>query len=324
MNKIKSRHIWILVVLLGMLFDGGYAKAERINSTAYGYTLYYYNKDHLGNIREVVNASGNVQQLTNYYPFGAPYTDPKAVVSASLQPFKYNGKELDLMHGLNTYDYGARQYYPILCRWDRVDPLAEKNYATSPYAYCGNNPIKNIDPDGKAIETLWDVANVALDATSLVSNVASGNLLSAAVDAGALLVDAAATAVPFVPGGAGTAVKAYRAGKAAHAAETAYKATKNNYRKVLQKTTGKTGKGYEAHHTLPQKWRKQFEEFGINIDEPGNVVWRETKNHRKNNNKLTKEWNKYMEQNHTKKQVLKKRDELEKKYFGNKGDNPNK
>jgi hypothetical protein len=30
-----------------------------------------------------------------------------------------------------------------------------------------------------------------------------------------------------------------------------------------------------------------------------------------------------MEKKHTKKQVLNKRDELEKKYFGNKGDNPN-
>lgn len=68
---------------------------------------------------------------------------------------------------------------------------------------------------------------------------------------------------------------------------------------------------------------KRFEELGINIDEPGNVVWRETKNHRKNSNKLTKDWNDYMRTNHTKKQVLKKRDELEKKYFGNKGDNPN-
>lgn len=61
------------------------------------------------------------------------------------------------------------------------------------------NPINNIDPDGRAVETLWDAANVALDATNLVANAASGNLLSAAVDAGALLVDAAATAVPFVP-----------------------------------------------------------------------------------------------------------------------------
>ena len=54
--------------------------------------------------------------------------DPAAVKSALLQPYKYNGKELDPMHGLNTYDYGARQYDPILARWDRVDPLAEKYY----------------------------------------------------------------------------------------------------------------------------------------------------------------------------------------------------
>ena len=45
------------------------------------------------------------------------------IVNASLQPYKYNGKELDLMHGLNTYDYGARQYDPVTGRWDRVDPL---------------------------------------------------------------------------------------------------------------------------------------------------------------------------------------------------------
>ena len=145
-----------------VLFDGGYAKGTPFSSTGYGFTLYYYNKDHLGNNREVVNASGNVQQLTNYYPFGAPYTDPKAVVNASLQPYKYNGKELDLMHGLNTYDYGARQYYPILCRWDRVDPLCEKNPEISPYAYCANNPTNAIDPDGRSVWTkgaklLWKV-----------------------------------------------------------------------------------------------------------------------------------------------------------------------
>lgn len=145
-----------------VLFDGGYFTATSLSSTTYGFTLYYYNKDHLGNNREVVNANGTVQQLTNYYPFGAPYTDPKAVVNASLQPYKYNGKELDLMHGLNTYDYGARQYYPILCRWDRVDPLCEKNPEISPYAYCANNPTNAIDPDGRSVWTkgaklLWKV-----------------------------------------------------------------------------------------------------------------------------------------------------------------------
>ncbi len=131
-----------------MLFDGGYFTATRLGPTTYGFTPYYYNKDHLGNNREVVSASGSVQQVTNYYPFGAPYADPVAVEGADLQPYKYNGKELDKMHGLNTYDYGARQYNPILGRWDRVDPLAEKYYSISPYAYCVNNPVKYIDEHG--------------------------------------------------------------------------------------------------------------------------------------------------------------------------------
>lgn len=133
-----------------VLFDGGYFKATRLNTTTYGFTPYYYNRDHLGNVREVVDGSGIVQQLTNYYPFGAPYADPAAAVRANLQPYKYNGKELDTMHGLNTYDYGARQYNPILCRWDRVDPLCEKYYSISPYVYCENDPVNTFDPDGKS------------------------------------------------------------------------------------------------------------------------------------------------------------------------------
>ena len=52
------------------------------------------------------------------------------------------------MHGLNTYDYGARQHDPILARWDRIDPLCEKYYNVSPYAYCNNSPINAVDPDG--------------------------------------------------------------------------------------------------------------------------------------------------------------------------------
>ena len=128
------------------LFGGGYAQASVASSTTDNFAFYYYNQDHLGNIREVVNASGSVQQVTNYYPFGAPYAESTA---ADFQPYKYNGKELDKMHGLNTYDYGARQHDPILGRWDRIDPLCEKYYSLSPYNYCGNSPIYNIDPDGR-------------------------------------------------------------------------------------------------------------------------------------------------------------------------------
>jgi len=65
-----------------------------------------------------------------------------------LQPYKYNGKEFVEMHGYDTYDYGARGMYPAIIRFTTLDPLAEKYYSISPYAYCGNNPVIRIDPDG--------------------------------------------------------------------------------------------------------------------------------------------------------------------------------
>ena len=95
------------------IFEGGYAQASVASATTDNFAFYYYNQDHLGNIREVVDASGAVKQVTNYYPFGTPYFDASSTKNAGLQPYKYNGKELDRMHGLNTYDYGARQHDPI-------------------------------------------------------------------------------------------------------------------------------------------------------------------------------------------------------------------
>lgn len=52
------------------------------------------------------------------------------------------------MHGYDTYDYGARGYYPAIMRFTTIDPLAEKYYSISPYVYCMNNPIMYLDPDG--------------------------------------------------------------------------------------------------------------------------------------------------------------------------------
>ena len=51
-------------------------------------------------------------------------------------------------HGLDMYDYGARFYDPSICRFTTMDPMCEKYYHLSPYIYCGNNPVKYIDPNG--------------------------------------------------------------------------------------------------------------------------------------------------------------------------------
>jgi RHS repeat-associated protein len=125
-----------------LLIDGGYIT---FSGTTPQY--HYYLQDHLGSNRVVVNESGTAEQVTHYYPFGGIIADLST--GQDIQKYKYNGKELDVVHGLNTYDYGARQYYSILGRWDRMDPLCEKYYSLSPYNYCGNNPIRFIDPTGE-------------------------------------------------------------------------------------------------------------------------------------------------------------------------------
>jgi RHS repeat-associated protein len=55
--------------------------------------------------------------------------------------------ELDL----NVYDYGARMYDPADGRWWQMDVKAEKYLNLSPYVYVADNPMTNIDPDGKDI-----------------------------------------------------------------------------------------------------------------------------------------------------------------------------
>ena len=104
---------------------------------------HYYVKDHQGNIRVVVDQDGKVEEVNHYYPFGGIFA-----ASGNAQPYKYNGKELDTKNGLNLYDYGARHYDPALGRFTTMDPMAEKYYPMSPYAYCGDNPIKFIDRNG--------------------------------------------------------------------------------------------------------------------------------------------------------------------------------
>ena len=136
-------------------FEEGYCQAAAYsgNASQDNFTFHYYDRDHLGNIRQVINAIGSTKgpviQRMNYYPFGAEFCDGST--DSEVQSRRYNGKELDRMHGLDTYDYGARQYNPVTARWDRVDPLCEKYYSISPYAYCGGNPVMHIDPDGRKI-----------------------------------------------------------------------------------------------------------------------------------------------------------------------------
>ena len=132
----------------GVIYDNG--KQQRL-LTEEGYVTlsdnkyHYYLKDHQGNIRVVANQDGTVEEVNHYYPFGGVFTDGQ---DTSVQPYKYNGKELETANGLNWYDYGARMYDPALCRFHVQDFSSENYYPTSPYTYCINNPLIYVDPLG--------------------------------------------------------------------------------------------------------------------------------------------------------------------------------
>ena len=94
--------------------------------------------------------NGPVMEVNAYYPFGMMIPG----LSLSAWPdkknyYKWNAKEIQEELGLNWYDHGERMYDPEVCRWWVPDPLAEKTYHISPYAYCLNNPTNMIDPDGR-------------------------------------------------------------------------------------------------------------------------------------------------------------------------------
>ncbi len=97
----------------------------------------YFIADHLGSTRVVLNNAGSVVERYDYYPYGEINTD-----------YLYTGKESqNALFGINWYDSGAR-FQTTDGIFTGIDPLAEKYYHISPYAYCAGNPVNLVDPQG--------------------------------------------------------------------------------------------------------------------------------------------------------------------------------
>jgi len=109
--------------------------------------IFFYHPDHLGSSSYISDANGEVSQHMEYFAFGETFLEEHS--NTSYTPYLFNGKELDDETGL--YYYGARYYDAKTSVWQSVDPLAEKYPNASPYAYCLNNPINAIDPDGRIV-----------------------------------------------------------------------------------------------------------------------------------------------------------------------------
>ena len=115
-------------------------------------------KDYLGNVRVVLDITNDtsvvvhpsfaVLEQDDYLPFGTR-ADLDSLAYDPSNRYRFNGKEEQVIGNIGLIDYGARFYDPDLSRWTTPDPLAEKYYSISPYAFCNNNPVNFVDPDGR-------------------------------------------------------------------------------------------------------------------------------------------------------------------------------
>ena len=112
-----------------------------------------------------------------------------------------------------------------------------------------------VDPDGNVIETALDAISLGLGVRSFISNIKAGNRRDAIWDGVGIVADAAAVALPFVPGGAGAAIKAARAAdktidaiKAADKVGDAAKAGEKLTQKASKFVHGNSAASTKAQH----------------------------------------------------------------------------
>ena len=110
--------------------------------------IYYYHINHLGSTSFVTDGNATITQGFLYAPFGEITTEYNINFGNNVIPkYSFNAKELDEETGM--YYYEARYYAPPT--FTSRDPMFEKYFWMTPYAYCANNPVKYVDPDGKEI-----------------------------------------------------------------------------------------------------------------------------------------------------------------------------
>jgi RHS repeat-associated protein len=121
--------------------DRQYLSQGEQRKSGSAWSNYYYNRDHLGSIREVMNSNGSLAARYDYDPYGK-----------RLAQYEASGYACDLgFTGHITQQSGVsgqgeivltlfRAYDPQLGRWLSADPLGEMG-GMNLYAYVGGNPI---------------------------------------------------------------------------------------------------------------------------------------------------------------------------------------
>jgi len=133
------------VAFLNDLFEvKAVSAAPLLNEVPIG-EVYFLLGDHLGSTTITLNLDGSIKSEIRYSAWGATrYTS-----GTTLTERHYTGQIEESQFGL--YFYNARWYDSALGRFiqaDTIIPQSNNSLSWDRYAYVGNNPCNNTDPDG--------------------------------------------------------------------------------------------------------------------------------------------------------------------------------
>ena len=119
---------------------------------------WHYVTDQVGSVVAVVDMDMMAEEdedaaveRSEYYSYGKRVGHP-AFPKVSGNRHRFNGKE-EITNDASPYiDYGARTYSPALRGWLSPDPLADKYFDLSPYAFCAGDPVNVVDTDGRKVK----------------------------------------------------------------------------------------------------------------------------------------------------------------------------
>ena len=119
------------------------------NSSFEDNEIFYYTRDNLGSIRELVNTQGKVVQRYSYGVYGTTRLEKDNPNDSQVfieNPYAYTGRIWEQETGL--YDYRARYYSPETGRFLSEDPIGFLAGDFNNYRYVKDNPLIFVDPYG--------------------------------------------------------------------------------------------------------------------------------------------------------------------------------
>ena len=166
---------------------------------------YYFVKSLQGDVEKIYSASGELKAEYSYDSWGKCTIKRSVSGIAEANAFRYRGYYFDSESGL--YYLNSRYYDPIIGRFispdslDYLDPSAIGGLNL--YAYCGNNPIMYVDPDGNFDWGIfWTVIVGCLSVAAIVAGIAL-SITGVGAGLGAVLI---ATGIGGITAGVGSAV----------------------------------------------------------------------------------------------------------------------